>query len=133
MNDIENQINTLIYTAVSSIYPNAKFESELNLSPSIFPCVCAEMIEAATRKSSLDSSTVEKYTNVTFEFNIFTNDATGKKQAAKKIFGLIDSVMFRMGFERTTYVPNGLDQGTKYRLLVRYQGAVDNLNRIYRR
>lgn len=133
MNDIENQINTLIYTAVSSMYPNAKFESELNLSPSVFPCVCVEMIEAATRKSSLDSSTVEKYTNVTFEINIFTNDATGKKQAAKKIFGLIDSVMFRMGFERITYVPNGLDQGTKYRLLVRYQGAVDNLNRIYRR
>ena len=83
MNDIENQINTLIYTAVSSMYPNAKFESELNLSPSIFPCVCVEMIEAATRKSSLDSSTVEKYTNVTFEINIFTNDATGKKQQIK--------------------------------------------------
>ena len=133
MIDIENQINTLIYTAVSSMYPNAKFESELNLSPSVFPCVCVEMLNPTTRKSALDSSNVEKYLDVTFEINIFTNEASGKKQAAKKIFGLIDSVMFRMGFERTTYVPNGLDQGTKYRLLVRYQGAVDNLNRIYRR
>lgn len=133
MNDIENQINTLVYTVVSPTYPNAKFESFLNLSPSVFPCVCVEMLDPTTRISALDSSGVEKYTNVTFEINIFTNDATGKKQAAKDIFKLVDNAMFRMGFARTTYVPNGLDQGTKYRLLVRYQAAVDQYNRIYRR
>lgn len=133
MNDIENQINTLIYTAVSPTYPTAKFESVLNLSPSVFPCICVEMLNATTVKSALDSSNVEKYTDVTFEINIFTNEASGKKQAAKDIFSLVDEAMFRKGFTRITYLPSGLDHGTKYRLLVRYQAAVDNNNRIYRR
>ena len=133
MNDIENQINTLIYTAVSPSYPDAKFESGLNLSPSVFPSICVEMLNPIPVRSTLDSSNIEKYTEVTFEINIFTNETTGKKQTAKAICSLIDDAMFRKGFTRISYVPNGIDQGTKFRLLARYQAAVDNYNRIYRR
>lgn len=133
MIDIENQINTLIYTAVVNEYPNAKFESELNLSPSVFPCICVEEIDNATRTSSIDSGSNENHANVAYEINIFTNDMSGKKQTAKKIFSLIDEAMIGMGFVRTTYLPNGLDQGTKYRLLARYQATVSKTNTIYRR
>lgn len=133
MNDIENQVNTLIYNAVINDYPTTTFYSGLNLSPSSFPSLCVEMLNPIPVRSTLDSSNVEKYTDVTFEINIFTNETSGKKQAAKAICSLIDTAMFRKGFTRTSYVPNGIDQGTKYRLLVRYQAAVDNYNRIYRR
>ena len=133
MINIENKVNTIVYNAVSPSYPNAKFESGLNLSPSVFPCICVEEIGNTTRKSSIDSGSNENHADVEYEINIFTNDMSGKKQAAKKILALIDTAMIAKGFARTTYIPNGLDHGTKYRLLVRYQATVDKQNRIYRR
>lgn len=133
MIDIETQVMTLVHTAVTAQYPSARFESVLNLEPSGFPCVCVEEIDNTTRTSTIDSGSNENHANVAYEINIFTNDMSGKKQAAKKILALIDTAMIAKGFARTTYIPNGLDHGTKYRLLVRYQATVDKQNRIYRR
>lgn len=133
MIDIETKVMTLIYDAVHPAYPNAKFESGLNLSPSAFPCVCVEEIGNSTRKSTIDSSGIEKYANVAYEINIFTNDVSGKKQAARAILQLVDTAMTRKGFERVNSQPFSLDQGTKYRLLARYQATVSADFTIYGR
>lgn len=133
MIDIEYEVMTLIYDAVYPSYNGASFESELNLSPSVFPCICVEEVDNTNRQSTADSGSNERHVNVTYEINIFTNDAAGKKRKAKDIFGLIDSTMLSHGFDRITYQPLSLDNGTKYRLLSRYQAAVSKYNTIYRR
>lgn len=133
MIDIESEVMTLIYNAVTPSYPTAKFESTLNLSPSEFPCVCVEEIDNTTRQSSIDSGSNERHANLAYEINIYTNDTSGKKAAAKAIQSLIDSTLVAHGFARTTYNPISLDNGTKYRLLVRYEGAVSTNKTIYRR
>ena len=133
MIDIESEVMTLIYNAVHPTYDTAKFESELNLSPSSFPCVCVEEINNANNLSSADSGSNERHANVDYEVSIITNDVSGKKRTAKAIFALIDSAMLSHGFDRITYQPLSLDNGTKYRLLLRYQAAVSQNNTIYRR
>lgn len=133
MIDIENEVMTLIYNAVHPTYGSAKFESVLNLSPSVFPCICVEELDNSTRMSTADSGSNERYINVTYEINIFTNDVSGKKAAAKNILSLIDSAMVSHGFERTMRNPFSLDNGTKYRLLARYQASVSENHTIYRR
>lgn len=133
MIDIENEVMTLIYDAVHPTYDTMKFESTLNLSPSTFPCVCVEEIDNVVRQSESDSGSNERYVNVTYEINIFTNDVSGKKAAAKNIFALIDRAMISRGFNRTTSQPTSLDNGTKYRMLVRYQASVSENKTIYRR
>lgn len=133
MIDIENEVMTLIYNAVHPTYEGAKFESVLNLSPSAFPCICVEEIDNTVRQTASDSGSVERYVNVTYEVNIFTNDVSGKKAAAKDILALIDHTMTAHGFSRTTQQPTSLDNGTKYRLLVRYQASVSENKTIYRR
>ena len=85
MIDIENEVLTLIYNAVHPEYPTAKFESVLNLSPSAFPCICVEELENTSRQTSADSGSNERHANVTYEINVFTNDVSGKKAAAKNI------------------------------------------------
>lgn len=133
MIDIENEVLTIIYNAVYPQYPTAKFESVLNLSPSAFPCVCVEEIGNTTNTASADSGSNERHANVTYEVNVLTNDVSGKKASAKRILSIIDSALVSRGFSRTTYVPSGLDNGTKYRTLARYQASVSENQTIYRR
>jgi len=133
MIDIENEVLTLIYNAVHTEYPTAKFESVLNLSPSSFPCICAEELDNTSRQTSADSGSNERHVNVTYEINVFTNDVSGKKAAAKDIIKRIDNALLSYGFERVTLNPISLDNGTKYRLLARYQAAVSADYTIFRR
>ena len=133
MIDIENEVITLIYNAVQPSYPTAKFESVLNLSPSSFPCICVEELDNLNRTTTADSGSNERHANVTYEINILTNDVSGKKAAAKNIRELIDSTMLAHGFDRITNIPSGLDNGTKYRILVRYEATVSQNHTIYRR
>lgn len=133
MIDIESEVMTLIYNAVQPSYPNGSFESELNLNPSVFPCTCVEELDNTNNQMTADSGSNERHVNVTYEVNIITNGTTGKKRTAKQIFGLIDNVMLSHGFDRITYQPLSLDNGTKYRLLVRYQASVSANKTIYRR
>ena len=133
MIDIENEVLTLIYNAVYPTYPTAKFESVLNLSPSAFPCICAEELNNTNNQLTSDSGSNERHANVDYEINIFTNDVSGKKRTAKAILSLIDKTMLAHGFDRITHNPLSLDNGTKYRILVRYQGTVSQNNTIYRR
>lgn len=133
MIDIENEVMTIIYNAVHPSYPTAKFESVTNLSPSEFPCVCVEEVSNTTRQSTIDSGSNERHANIAYEINIFTNDVTGKKQIAKDIFSKIDSAMLAVGFERTSTNPFSLDEGTKYRLVVRYGATVSQNHTLYRR
>lgn len=133
MIDIESEVMTIIYNAVQPSYPEAKFESTLNLSPSEFPCVCVEELDNTTRKSSIDSSSTERYANVAYEINIYTNNSSGKKAVAKDILSLIDRAMFLHGFERYSKTPMSLDEGTKYRMIVRYQCAVSADKKVYGR
>lgn len=133
MIDIENEVMTLVYDAVHPTYESANFESGLNLSPSKFPCVCVEEVNNTTRRSTIDSSGREKYANIAYEINVFTNNVSGKKAAAKAIMQLIDEAFTRKGFERVTKQPYSLDNGTKYRLLARYQATVAEDYTIYGR
>ena len=133
MIDIESEVMTLIYNAVHPTYTTARFESVLNLSPSTFPCICVEELSNTNRIMSADSGSNERHANVDYEVNIITNDVSGKKHTARAIFALIDNTMLAHGFDRITFQVLSLDNGTKYRLLVRYQGTVSQNKTIFRR
>lgn len=134
MIDIEGEVMNLVYNAIYPNYPTAKFESVLNLSPSEFPCICVEELSNTTRQSTVDSGSYERHANVTYEINIFTNNSSGKKATAKDILSRIDATMVLHGFARTSTNPMSLDEGTKYRFLVRYEGTVSkDTKTIYRR
>lgn len=133
MIDIENEVNNIVYNAVIGTYPNAKFDSVLNLTPSEFPCVCVEEVANVVRSSSVDSGSNERHATVTYEINVFTNKTSGKKQQAKDIIAKIDSALLAVGFERTSTSPFTLDNGTLYRMVIRYSATVSENHTLYRR
>ena len=133
MIDIENQVYTEIYNKVTASFPNAKIESTLNLTPSEFPCVCVEEISNTSLESSIDSASNENHATVTYEVNIFSNKAVGRKSEAKEILNLIDTMLLSYGFIRLSKEPVSLSEGTMYRIIVRYRAVVSKDHTLFRR
>lgn len=133
MIDIENEVFTSISKAVLTEFPNAKMSPETILSPSVFPCVCAEEADNYAVTSTQDSGSNENHVNVMYEINIYSNKVGGKKAECKAILKIIDDVFFDFGFTRTGMNPIPINDPTKYRLFARYKAVVSQNKTIYRR
>lgn len=133
MIDIENEVFTVISQKVLARFPRATLYPELVLTPSKFPCVCAEEIDNFTVTRTLDSRIGEHHANVTHEVNVYSNKASGKKAECKAIMKIVDSVYMEFGFVRTMLMPTPTNDHTKYRLTARYKAVVSENKTIYRR
>ena len=133
MIDIENEIFTAISKAVLAKFPKAKMSPETILSPSVFPCVCAEEADNYAVTSTQDSGSNENHANVMYEVNIYSNKVGGKKAECKAILKIIDCVFSDFGFTRTGMNPIPMNDPTKYRLFARYKAVVSQNKTIYRR
>lgn len=133
MIDIESGIFTAISKAVLAKFPKAKMSPETILSPSVFPCVCAEEADNYAVTSTQDSGSNENHANVMYEVNIYSNKVGGKKAECKTILKIIDGVFSDFGFTRTGMNPIPMNDPTKYRLFARYKAVVSKNKTIYRR
>jgi len=133
MVDVESRVFTAVHLAVTTSYPSAKVESTLNLSPSAFPFVSVEEIDNQTYDGTVDSESNENHVAVTYEVNVYSNKAEGKKAEAKAIFTIIDDVMLGMGFTRSMRQPVNMDDSTKYRIISRYRAVISKDYKFYRR
>lgn len=133
MIDIENEVITIVHDGLYENGINASVESVLNLNPSSFPTVCVEEIENTSYGMTADSFSNENHAAVGYEINVFTNDVSGKKQKAKDILAVIDKLLLARGFSRLSKTQLSLDNGTKFRLIVRYRAYVSRNQTIYRR
>lgn len=133
MIDAESRVFTAIRNTVTAQYPSAKVESTLNLSPSSFPFVSVEEIDNRTVDETADSWSNENHVSVTYEINVYSNKADGKKAEAKSIFALADTEMLSMGFQRSMHQPVSMDDSTKYRIVSRYRATIDKNYNFFRR
>lgn len=133
MIDIENEIFTAISKAVLSKFPKAKMSPETILSPSVFPCVCAEEADNYSVTSTQDSGSNENHANIMYEVNIYSNKVSGKKAECRAILKIVDEVFANFGFTRTGLNPVPMNDATKYRLFARYKAVVSKNKTIYRR
>ena len=124
MIDIENALFTRLATMLRTAHSGIKVYGEYVEIPADFPCVTIVEADNKVYERTRDLSGVEHYAQVMYEINVFTNDASGKKQSAKSIANLIDNEMTGMGFTRIFrgQTPN-IDR-TIYRITMRYEGLV---------
>ena len=134
MIDIENMVFDRVATRVREQFPDIFMTGEYVSSPPSFPAASGMEMDNSVRVDTIDSGSNENHVNVMYEWNAYSNKATGKKSECKKIMALIDAEMLSMGFARFTLtkVPNEYD-ATIYRMVGRYQAAVSADHKIYRR
>lgn len=133
MIDFENEIYTSVATALRNAVPEIFVSGETNLNPSKFPAQFIEVADNYSLFTTRDSSSNENHAVIMVEGNTFSNKHTGKKQEAKKIFSIVDSVLNDLGFTRTAMLPISFNDSTAYRIAGRWQAVIDKNGTIFRR
>lgn len=133
MIDYENQIFTMIRDAIIVEYPTCKIEGILNLNPPDFPCVYIEEISNTSLDSTITSTNNENHASISYEINVWSAKAAGRKAEAKAILSIADNVLVQYNFSRITRNLVQIDDGTKYRIVARYSAVIDKNGNIYRR
>lgn len=134
MIQIESEIFNIIANAVRTAYPGAFVVGEYVKAPPRFPCISIEESDNSAYDKTQTSDSLENHVSVTYEVNIYSNKASGKKSECKAIASLIDNEFATLGFSRTMLqpIPN-LEDATIYRMVGRYQGVVSKDKIVYRR
>ena len=134
MINVENEIFSIIATAIRTEYPDAYIVGEYVKSPSKFPCISIVEMDNTAYDKTQTSSSLENHADLMYEVNIYSNKTSGKKSECKAIASLIDNEFATLGFSRTMLqpIPN-VDDATIYRMLGRYKGVVSKDNYVFRR
>lgn len=132
MNDRENEIYTYIRNAVKDVFPSASVSDVYLRVPPSFPHVSIMQIGSSEPKAHIDSSMKEKFTQLSFQIDIYSDDETRKKTICKVISQIVDETMKGINFRRQSLrpVPN-LADATIYRITARYTGIVSDDGMFY--
>lgn len=105
MIDVENEVFTRIANAIREKYPDADITGIYGAQPAGFPHVSICQTDSYEEKTFASSSTTENVVRVTFEVNIYSNKASGKKQECKELLRIINDAFYEMNFIRLVSVP----------------------------
>lgn len=132
---IENMVFTTVARKLRDTFSDKDLYivGEYHNVPTHFPAISIEEVSNTTATSYIDSSRTEKYAEVVYDINIYSNLMNGRKQETKDIADIADKVMVEeLGFRRTISTPTPYEDDTIYRFTNRYQATVSNENTIYR-
>ena len=134
MIDIANIVFTRVATKVRESRPDAFVSGGYVRVPPSFPAASLVEMGNTTRVDTIDSGSNENYANVMYEANVYSNKITGGYTECREILALIDEEMLAIGFIRIMFnpIPNENDS-TVYRMMARYEAAVSNDHKIFRR
>lgn len=133
MIDIESDVYELVSQAVLTDFPNALIVGKETRMPTKFPCVSIVEADNYVLERTQDSSHNENHVTVMYAVNVYSNKAKGSKAECKAILAIVDDLLIRKGFTRTSCLPISLDDATKFRYAARYMAVADKNKTIYRR
>lgn len=134
MIDIENELFTLIATALRAAYDGIYVSGEYVSQPPTFPAVSIVEMDNTAYRRTQDSGSLENHAEVMYQVDVYSDLNRGKKVQAKAIAAMIDVLFSVNGFTRTFMNPvqNMIDP-TIYRITARYQAVVGKDQVVYRR
>lgn len=132
MIDIENEMFTDVATKLRAVFDGIYVSGEYVKSPSSFPAVSIVETSNVVYQNTMNTQG-EVHDLITYEVNVYSNKAKGKKSEAKSIMACVDDVFMAKGFRRRVMstIPNQQDS-TIYRITARYSAIVDKEKTIYR-
>lgn len=133
MIDIENQIITIVGTAVKAVDSSVFVTSVYEQIPSKFPCVYITEADNYVYTPSIDSASNENHANVMYEIQVFTNNTNGRKASGKELFTAADEALLSLGFVRNTKQTINQKDATVCCIIGRYTAVVSKNNEIFRR
>ena len=129
MINIENEIFTECKKILTSEFEEIRVSSTFINAKSKFPAVSIIEMDNSIAKDTIDSSLTEKYADIVYDVNSFSNKS---KQEAKKIAKLVDEYLISIGFTRKTLRLMETQDINLHRYVGRYTARVSKEKKIYR-
>lgn len=131
---IEQEIQTLIFTAVRNDYSNCVITNATIAAPSKFPCLGVVLSDNGTTQSMRDSSGEDNYHDITIRVDVWSNLTNGKQAEAEGIMNIVRGVVLPLNFRQVSCRPTSdINNATVYRLTAEFTATVDADNNIYYR
>jgi len=131
--DAENIIFSSLAADIEAAFPTAFVTGEKVHAPSSFPCVSIVETDNSTHAQTLDSSGIEKHSNLTYEVEVYSNLAAGRKAQCRAIAIFVDGKFMKMGFTRSFLSPVGNISPAIARYVGRYSAVMGRDLVTYRR
>lgn len=131
MLDFSNEIFNAVATDLRSRYTGIKVVGEYVATPTVFPTVTIDEIQNIPVHQ--DSAVHNKYAEVVYRVQVFSNAKSGKRSQAREIYGAVDEMLQTLGLYAVTYTTTPAIYNSEiYSITATYQGVVDHNGVIYR-
>ena len=131
MIDKSNEIFNAVATDLRSLYSGIKVVGEYVSTPTVFPTVTLDEIQNIP--IHLDSSSENKFAEVLYRVQVFSNSQDGKRAQARSIYGVLDGKMQVLGLHAVSYSTTPAIYNSEiYSITATYRGVIDRNGVIYR-
>ena len=131
MIDVSNEIFNAVATDLRLTYEGIKVVGEYVATPTVFPTVTIDEIQNIP--AHLDSAVHNKYAEVVYRIQVFSNAKNGKRAEARRIFFTVDVKLQELGLYAVTFTTTPAVYNSEiYCITATYRAVVDRDGRVYR-
>ena len=131
MLDFSNEIFNVVAKHLRSLYKGIQVKGEYVATPAKFPTVTID--EIGNIPTELDSATTNKYADVTYRVQVFSNKENGKRAEAREIYKAVDEKLMELGlFAKTFTTTPAIYNSEIYSITATYGGIISRDGVIYR-
>lgn len=131
MIDYSNEIFNVVATDLRSVYEGIKVVGEYVHSPAVFPTVTIDEIQ--NWPVHLDSDVHNKYAQVQYRVQVFSNLKSGKRSQAREIYSRVDEKLQSLGLYAVSYSTTpAIYNSEVYCITATYNAVIDRNGMIYR-
>jgi hypothetical protein len=129
--DFSNEIFNAVAKHLRSLYKGIQVKGEYVATPAKLPTVTID--EIGNVPVNLDSATTNKYADVTYRVQVFSNKENGKRAEAREIYKAVDEKLMELGlFAKTFTTTPAIYNSEIYSITATYGGIISRDGVIYR-
>ena len=126
-----NEIFNIVATDLRSAYSGVKVVGEYVATPTAFPTVTLDEIQNIP--VHLDSAVENKYAEVVYRVQIFSNSKCGKRAEAREIYSLVDAKLQSLGLYAVSFSTTPAIYNSEiYSITATYRGVINKDGVIFR-
>lgn len=131
MISFDNEIFNAVAKHLRSLYKGIQVKGEYVKIPAKFPLVTID--EISNVPVHLDSAKVNKYAEVVYRVQVFSNLENGKRAQAREIYSVVDSKLMELGLFAKTYTSTPTIYNSEiYSITATFGGVIGENGVIYR-
>ena len=131
MLDFSNEIFNAVAEDLRSVYTGIQVKGEYDPNPAKFPCVTID--EISNVPTNLDSALTNKYAEVVYRVQVFSNKTSGKRAEARKICATVSETLMGIGLFAKTYTSTPTIYNAEiYSITATFEGVIGADGTVYR-